>query len=232
MTFLLKEQVKQNTHSIAELREMLYELIKFSTDSDKQFKTRMDEWEAQRQKDHQKWEAQQEKWEAQQAQDKIVRDRERRELNQQMGRLAHKLGLMIESLVVPDLPRHLRTLLNLAEDVPIIVNSHVIRLEPAGNGTRRQVEIDAIAECDTHVMFVEAKNSMRAEYVSQFLERLQTVRPYFPEYDNRPIIGAIASMQIAPEVRTYAMRQGLIILSIGEGFMDMDYNPEFAWKSF
>ncbi|MDM8520927.1 hypothetical protein QUF64_12835 [Anaerolineales bacterium HSG6] len=79
-------------------RELLYELIKYSTDH-------REEWEKSRQE----------------LRKQIANT------NKQLGDLSRKMGTMIEDFVAPDLPRILRQLANLPDDELIVVNTRVKR---------------------------------------------------------------------------------------------------------
>lgn len=201
----LEQTVHKVSHSLEETRELLYELIAYSTEQ------------------------------AKQNQEQQVRaDRERAELRRQLGEMSLKMGTMVEDMVAPDLPRILRQVTGLSEEVLIVVNVRVRRLHPGQreNGKRQMVEIDAIAEGGDYVLLNETKMTLRSEHITQFLATLAEVRDYFPEIGDRQIIGAVSSLYLDASLVRYASRQGLLALAIGEGLMTLENEPGFQWRAF
>jgi len=199
-------------------RDLLYELIKYSTDH-------REEWEKSRKENEQRWEKSREE-----------NEKSRKELRQQLGDLSRKMGTMIEDFVAPDLPRILRQLANLSDDRPVVVNTRVKRLYPNGNGhrhgQRQMIEFDAVAEGGDYILVNETKNTLRSGDISHFIETLGDVRTYFPEFAERPIIGVVSSFNIDPSIITHASRQGLVVLALGDGLMSIQNKPDFQWKQF
>lgn len=217
-----EERLNQTDKSLVEARELLYELINYTTAHTKK-------WEQER-------EMAQRQYEALRQESEIVHqqaERERAELRRQLGDLTRKMGTIAESFVAPDAPRVLRQVANLPDTVPVAVNTRLKRLHPqVMNGQRQMVEIDAIAESQTAILMVEVKTTLRSEDVTHFLEVLSVVRDYFPEYAGRTIIGAVAGLEINPAVVTYASRQGLVVLALGDGLMSIQNEPGFQWRDF
>jgi len=161
-------------------------------------------------------------------------DRQVSRLNKQMGDLSAKMGTLVEDLVSPDILRMLRQIAHIPEEVVGVVNVRVKRLYPGdrSNGHAYMLEFDAIAECGDYVLINETKNTFRPEYVTTFLERLAELRDYFPEFRGRQIYGAISSLRIEPSVALHASRQGLFVLSLGAGMLEMKNEPNFQPKPF
>ncbi|MDM8520714.1 hypothetical protein QUF64_11735 [Anaerolineales bacterium HSG6] len=186
-------------------RELLYELVQYSAQNREELKV----------------------W-----QEKT--DRQIAETNKQLSR---RLGTMVEDFVVPDMPRILCQLANLPDDEEITVNVRVKRpLRGNGkgqqNGYPQRVEFDAMAENKTHVLINETKSTLRAGDIGRFVERLQQVKIYFPEFNNYQIIGAVSSFNIDPSLVTHASRQGVVVLALGDGLMSIQNKPDFQWKPF
>jgi len=197
-------------------RELLYELVQYSAENREELKA----WklEIQQQNEQSKKEA----------------DRQRAELRQQLGDLSHKMGTMVEDFVVPDMPRVLCQLANLPEDEQIVVNVRVkrrFRSNSTQNG-RQMIEFDTMAEAERYVLINETKSNLKSEHISHFVDSLAEVRTYFPEFANYQIIGAVSSFQIDPSLVTYASRQGLVVLALGDGLMTIRNKPGFQWKTF
>ncbi len=158
--------------------------------------------------------------------------RERQALNKQLGRLTDKLGTMVEDFVVPDLPRQLRLLVGFDDNEPIGTSVRIRRPNPTPNGGRQAVEIDAVIQSRTHVLFNETKSTLRPEHVTHFLAVMRDIRTYFPEHRDKTILAAMSSFSVSPEVVIHASRQGIIVFAIGEGIMVQQNTPDFQWRAF
>jgi hypothetical protein len=94
------------------------------------------------------------------------------------------------------------------------------------------LEIDAIAECADYVLFNETKTQLTPEKVKDFLDKLTQVRDFFPEYQQRTILGAVSSLRVEASLVEYASRQGLLVLGGGEELMALQNTPGFTWRIF
>jgi exonuclease VII large subunit len=113
-------------------------------------------------------------------------------LRQEMGNLSHRLGSLVEDLVAPSLPAILKQLVACPEDQEALVNVRIRRRHPSQPG--KMLEIDAIADCGSYVLFNETKSQLTPEKVKAFLEKLTVVRDYFPEYPQYTILGSVAAL--------------------------------------
>lgn len=256
---VLEERVNGIDKSLEAAQKLLYETIAESAEADRklreqqvayraEYEARQAEYEAdykKRQAEYEvrqaEYEERQAKYEAQAEADrqllarlKAENEAEGRKLKKQMGELSHKLGTMIEDFVFPDLPRQLRLLAALPDDSPMVCTPNVRRLNPnpPKNGGRQMVEIDAVAESRSHVLFNETKNSLRSEHVTHFVDIMSNIRTYFPEYQGRAMMAAMSSFSVSPEVIKYASRQGIIVLTLDDGLMTLQNLPSFQWKHF
>jgi hypothetical protein len=149
-------------------------------------------------------------------------DRDRRNLNKQLGEIANKQGRMAEDLVAPSVCRILREVLGLSEDDICVANVRVRRRHPHGKTIR---EFDVIAECNEYVLVNETKSRLSPADVDHVIETIGEVREYFPDYRERRLIGSVATLYIDQSLVTYASKKGVLVLAVGDELMDV-MNPK------
>ncbi len=157
-----------------------------------------------------------------------------KQTTKQMGEQSQRMGTLVEDMVSPDMLRILRQVASIPEEVPGIVNVRVKEFYPGKvlNGHAQMIEVDAIARCGEYVLVNETKTTFKVEHVDAFLKTLSQLRDYFPAFEGRQIFGVISSLRIDPSVVTRASRQGLLVLSLGEGMMELQNEPGFKPKLF
>lgn len=151
------------------------------------------------------------------------------EMNRRWGELANKMGTMAEDLVAPSIPRILRTVIGCPDDA---IDSIAVRVRRRQPGTRQLQEFDVVAACGEDVLINETKSSLAPEAVTEFVDLLSRAREFFPEYAEKKIIGAIASLYVDPSVVRFGERQGLIVLGFVEDVMEVLNSPEFSPRAF
>jgi len=65
-----------------------------------------------------------------------------------------------------------------------------------------------------------------------FLESLPEARRFMPEYADYKIVGALASFYIDPTITFYGERQGLIMLGVIDGLLQVLNQSGFAPRTF
>lgn len=151
-------------------------------------------------------------------------------LRQEVGNLSHRLGTLVEDLVAPSLARILTEVVSCPAENEVVLNTRIRRRHPTQAG--KMLEIDAIAECADYVLFNETKTQLTPEKVKEFLDKLTQVRDFFPEYQQRTILGAVSSLRVEASLVEYASRQGLLVLGGGEELMALQNAPGFTWRTF
>ncbi|MBP8110311.1 MAG: hypothetical protein KAZ38_22020 [Caldilineaceae bacterium] len=155
---------------------------------------------------------------------------ESREMNRRWGELANKMGTLAEDLVAPSIPRIARTVLGCADEQ---IDSIAVRVRRrAQTDASRRQEFDVVAACGPYLLVNETKSNLNVGHIKTFVTLLPTVRDYFPEYADRQVIGAIASLYVDDSLRRHAEKQGLIVLGFGEDVMDVLNSPGFVPKAF
>lgn len=156
--------------------------------------------------------------------------RESREMNRRWGELANKMGTMAEDLVAPSIPRVVHTVLGCPEEQ---IDSSAVRVRRRSQTDPSQhQEFDVVVACGPFLLVNETKSGLTSEQVRAFVNLLPAVRDYFPEYADRQVVGAVASLYVDDSLRRYAEKQGLIVLGFGENVMDVLNSPGFVPKTF
>ena len=74
---------------------------------------------------------------------------------------------------------------------------------------------------------VECKSKLTQDGVDEHLERLAVFKHYFPQLKNHTVLGAVAGMVIADEVRDYAHSKGLYVLAQSGDSMEIHNSEAF-----
>ncbi|MDR2375566.1 MAG: hypothetical protein LBD96_03910 [Treponema sp.] len=80
-------------------------------------------------------------------------------------------------------------------------------------GERTVAQVDMLLEDGDYAMPVEIKSVLTERDVNEHIERMRKVREQLDKRgDRRKLVGAVAGMVVAAEVREYAQRKGLYVL--------------------
>ncbi len=228
-----------------EMREFKDEMREFKDETRANWATRDAELQAYRREWRAEFESQQQAWQAeferqQQAwRSDFERHREkseaetqalRREFNKQQGEIANRLGTLAEDLVAPSLPRILMEITHCPSRDKVAMAVRVRRPHPTEPGQNQ--EYDVIVSCGQYALFNETKTRLRPADVDRLIERLERVRPYFPEYATQKILGSLASLYVDPSLVQYANRQGVLILATGDELMEVINEPGLTLREF
>lgn len=61
-------------------------------------------------------------------------------------------------------------------------------------------------------MLICVRTELNLEDIGEHIERLNLFRRYFPEYEDRKLLGAVAGIVIDEGVDRYAYQQGLFVI--------------------
>ncbi len=157
-------------------------------------------------------------------------DKTIQELRKKWGELSNRLGTLAEDFVSPSVPRILRMVVDCPEDKVAMTALRVQRHHTANYGRSR--EFDVVAVCGDYVLINETKSTLNPEGVKRFVTLMTEARDFFPEYSEHYFIGAIAALQMDESVARYAEKQGLIVLGLSDGLMEVMNKPQFTPKLF
>ncbi|ESQ15306.1 MAG: hypothetical protein N838_09010 [Thiohalocapsa sp. PB-PSB1] len=144
--------------------------------------------------------------------------RESQRMNKQWGDLANRLGTLVEDIVAPSLPRLAAEYFDC--DILELFALRVVRRK--GGETR---EYDAMLVCPGLVLINETKSRLQATQVEELLQTLAEFPRFYPEYQDRRIIGVLASLYPEDGIVTHATRKGVLVMGMGDEAMQL-LNPD------
>ncbi len=211
--------VTKNGDRLAQAERILLETVKLAKRNEIEF----EKWKEEQTKQQAERQAEWDKLRQEQAE----RDRK---WGKQMGELSNKMGTLVEDFVIPNMATMLCLIdPSLAED-EIAVNARVKKIH---RPTKQQIEIDAIADNGKVVLVNETKTTMKIEYIQDFVaNRLTTFKEFFPEYQHQQVYGMVSSLRLDPSIVTYATRQGLLVVALKSGLMQVVNEIGFVPKQF
>jgi hypothetical protein len=131
-------------------------------------------------------------------------DRKFKETDQAIRSLTGKWGRFVEGLIVPAVKQ-------LFEARDVEVEKVYQRVKAHKNG--KEMEVDILAIDEAYAILIEAKSTLSVEDVKEHLDRLANFKMFFPEYDKKKIIGAVAGIVIDEGADRYAYHQGLFVIA-------------------
>jgi len=154
-----------------------------------------------------------------------------RQSRREWGELSRRLGTMAEDLVAPSIPRITQTVLNCPPEAFEMSAVRVVKQHPVDRGRNR--EFDVVAVCGDYLLINETKSKMKLEYIEEFVEKtLPEAREFFPKYQDKKVVGCIASLYVDASLVKNAEKRGLIVLGFGEDVMDVLNSPGFVPRTF
>jgi hypothetical protein len=152
-------------------------------------------------------------------------EKDRRDLNKQLGDIANKQGRMTEDLVAPSICRILREVVHCPRRFECGSLVRPRRTHPVDRG--RLKEFDVIADCGDYVLVNETKSNLGPEDIGKLMDTIEEVREYFPEFRDRKFIGSLATLYAEDSLIKFASRKGILILAVGDELMDVKNEPGF-----
>jgi hypothetical protein len=144
------------------------------------------------------------------------------------GELANKMGTLVEDIVAPGIPTIFKAVFGQeAEPASGIRQRRPHRHDPA-----RRREFDVIAWGGGVFLVVETKSALAPENIGRFLETLGEVRDYLPEAEGQRVVGALASFYVESSLVLGGERQGLLMLGLAKGLLDVLNSPDFTPRAF
>ena len=150
-----------------------------------------------------------------------------REMNKKWGELSNKMGTMAEDLVAPSVPRIFSEALGCErQDI-----DSAVRVKRNRQGASK--EFDVVAVCGDYVLVNETKSRLTPDAVANFVQNtLPVVKTFFPEYADKKVVGAIASLYVDESLVRYGEKLGVIVLGFGEDVMEVLNSPDFKPKTW
>lgn len=117
--------------------------------------------------------------------------------------LTGKWGRFVEGLAVPAAER-------LFVERGIVLEGVSPRNKRRKNG--ETLEVDVLAVGSEHVVVIEVKSTLSVDDVKDHLNALRQFKRFFPEYADRKVLGAVASIVLEEHISRYAYQQGLFVI--------------------
>jgi Sec-independent protein translocase protein TatA len=211
LEFLMAELLRETARTSRELREFKDEMREFKEEM-REFKDEMhvfkDEMLAFREESR----------------------RDRIRMNRQWGELANKMGTLVEDLIFPNLPTILQQVVDCTAETIEAVMPRPVRRHATERS--RQREFDGVVVCGDYLLVAESKSSLTTEKIREFADSLPDVRGFFPEFADKKIIGAVASLYVPENLIPFAGKQGILIIGFGRENMELLNEPGFTPKAF
>ncbi|KJR43867.1 hypothetical protein MCHI_000234 [Candidatus Magnetoovum chiemensis] len=144
-------------------------------------------------------------------------------MNKKWGEMSHKLGTIVEDLVYPSIERIIK------EQYGVVTNGVYLRaIKRLDDG--REKEFDAYATTKDYVFLNSTKATLDSDDVKDFIADIKDFRVFCPEYNDKPLIGMLASLQIHDSVLAYAQKLGYMVLGVGFELMEVKNTEGFKPK--
>ncbi|NJN65713.1 MAG: hypothetical protein HC884_02875 [Chloroflexaceae bacterium] len=148
-------------------------------------------------------------------------EREDRKLRQHLAEVSDRVGTLAEDLIAPSIPGILKQVVG-CPDPPILSG---VRVKCQSGG--RFQEYDVLVVCGEYVLINETKSRMRTTDIPAFVEVLRNAREFLPEYADKRMIGSLAGLYLDQSMVTYGEREGLLMLGIVGGLVEVLNRPGF-----
>ena len=147
------------------------------------------------------------------------RDKDRREMNQRWGRLANRMGTLVQDIVAPSLPRIAREELGCGDERSF---STIMRRVRSDDPHYRR-EFDALYVGTKAVLLNETKSTALSEYATAFMQFLKSgqFELYFPEYRGLPLVPVFSSLNLPDDLVAYLTKNGIYAVAMGEYTMQL-----------
>ena len=147
------------------------------------------------------------------------RKEDRRAWNRRWGRLANKMGTVVQDSVAPSLQRIARDELNCGEEQSFSVS--VSRYRSDDRHYRR--EFDALYVGARGVLLNETKSTAHSEYATRFVQFLKSgeFSLYFPEHRHLTLVPVFSSLRLPDHLIPFLTKNGIYAVTMGEETMQV-----------
>jgi chromosome segregation ATPase len=130
----------------------------------------------------------------------------RKETNKTTGELGRRFGAVIEHLIAPNLIKKLNAL-----KFDFRISSPNRKYYDSNH--QEIAEVDVLLENTNLVMAVEVKSKLLASHVQDHIERMDILRAYADEHDDRRVwLGAVGGALLATDARKAALKAGFYLI--------------------
>jgi hypothetical protein len=144
--------------------------------------------------------------------------RDQRAMNKRWGEISIKMGTIVEDIIYPSVRGIAREHFGAPEEMEF-EGQRIKRRRAAGD--RR--EFDGVFVWEGHVLLLEAKATVRPEYLAAFDEFVRTGAffHYFPEYAGRRLIPVFSALALTETEVAWLTERRLYAVAMGEDAMEL-----------
>ncbi len=143
--------------------------------------------------------------------------RDIKEMKQQWGALANKMGTLVEDIIAPAVRPVMQKFFG--EEILFIT----INTRKTDKALNLKGEFDVIAASDSYVFVIETKSNPNHEYIDHFkTSKLPRFRVLFPEFKDLKLIPVFSTLRFEQVTIDYATRHGIYAMAYREWeYMDI-----------
>jgi hypothetical protein len=143
---------------------------------------------------------------------------DQRAMNKRWGEISNKMGTIVEDIIYPSVRGIAREHFGAPEEMEF-EGQRIKRRRAAGD--RR--EFDGVFVWEGHVLLLEAKATVRPEYLAAFDEFVRTGAffHYFPEYAGRRLIPVFSTLALTETEVAWLTERRLYAVAMGEDAMEL-----------
>jgi hypothetical protein len=150
-------------------------------------------------------------------QDRQRADQDRKDFNRRMAEISDSMGRLIEDMVAPCGFRLAREIFGTEEADSCAIR--VRRKHPTQPG--RSIEYDLLAVGPTKLLIVEAKWTVAPGKAREFKEQMALLPEFFPEYAQKILCPAVASVYLDSSLITFLNREKIHGIAMGDQTMEV-----------
>jgi len=141
---------------------------------------------------------------------------DRKAMNKQWGKLANKMGSLVEDIVAPAVRPVVRRYFG--QDIECFS----VRVRKSDKALDLKGEFDVIAVSGDTVFLVETKSSPDEGYLHQFVKKMEKFGKLFPEYRDMRLVPIFASLRFDEKLVRLAGEKNIYVLAYREwDYMDI-----------
>lgn len=150
-------------------------------------------------------------------------EKSRKDFNYRWGKMAEKMGTIVEDMVAPNIKSIAEKYFALKDCEDFMTNRE--KRHPRDKG--REKEFDVIAVYGDKIILNETKVTPRMKYVEEFVEFIKNdiFYEFFPEYKGKKLIPIFASIKIPDNIIKHLSRNNILAMAMSKSTMDI-VNPE------
>ncbi len=149
--------------------------------------------------------------------DRQQAEKDRKDFNKRLAELSDSMGTLVEDMVAPN-ARHIA--LQIFPSDPVVRLAQRVR-QVHRTDPGRMIEIDLLAAGQRHLMVVEAKRRLNSDKIREFVEKVNSIPEFMPEYAGHVLVPVVASVTIEPSVITFLNRQKVYGVAMGDETMEL-----------